>query len=1026
MNEKKDDPGRKNDSQDDTAALLESLFKETEDSTIKVVKRRIRPKSGVKKRVIPKQEKDSEDKISKTRARKQGRLLTSERSMGATKDKLHSRGTSLPDSRVLRDSQNKERPQKSRRKPTVGTRSTPRIGKDGDKRIAKPGTPKKESLPSKTTPTTDEERTEALDKTVLHSIISMASGIKGREKELLHKLPDEESPKLKTGESVGEKNSEAGDLKVTPPADVEEIDEADEEITEVLGKSTINSLISALEGSDKERRDGVSTQESTVPEEEAGAEIFFDSNDWKEQAPVDIKESDGADEEITEILGKSTINSLISDLEGNGKERQDQPSAEESSILCEGTADAARVFDSDDLKEETSVDVEGIAEVTENESSSQEKPAAPGSITIEDSLFEASAREAYPESALEEKPLSEEEQVDVEKASQSIDLSKERPSDSTTEKLTEEKIPSQERPATSTSIPFETSRGKADMLEVHHILEEEKPSIQEDKEEEDVDKASVAVGPAPEPLFDASEPREKKPQFQEELVSSLASSEDFMAQVGQQERHHKPVAEKESTPKGMEGDIVEVSEREEPREEEPADLEEDAVLTEEELQLLTRSGRRSMIIRIGLPFVLFGILAVILSIQFAPLDFIRQDQEQKPADEKSVEVSSPKKQGVTPEASKKKALTERQGIQLPTSTPLRKEIFRALVPRKQVTIPEAPKKTVPAISPEIQPLTSETPTVQVIKNNEGSIPPEQDTTLETSKETVVTAEQEIRLDEPPHKPVTSLPSSNAVAKVKIGQKETLTSFSYSVYLGSYATLERAEKAISTYNENGLLSLFWQEVNLGEKGTWYRVFAGHFETKGEAEEYIKEQQLADAEVQKTKQSTSIGSASVKDVVGASDEQRLLPEVTAGSSYPYSVYLGSYKDLDRARKVVSGFQTKGTSYWVKTDLGDKGIWYRVYVGCFRTRDEAEIFIKTHQIVGGESRHITYANLIGTYTSDEELDKMRYSLLNLEFSPYVIEASGGGFHLFTGAFYQKDRAEKERRDLEAKGIQSQLVER
>jgi cell division protein FtsN len=232
-----------------------------------------------------------------------------------------------------------------------------------------------------------------------------------------------------------------------------------------------------------------------------------------------------------------------------------------------------------------------------------------------------------------------------------------------------------------------------------------------------------------------------------------------------------------------------------------------------------------------------------------------------------------------------------------------------------------------------------------------------------------------------------------------------------------------------YNENGLSSLYWQEVDLGDKGIWYRVFTGHFRTKGEAEKYVEDRQIADAKVQKTKQGASVRSVSTKDVVPqaeASEERRRQPETTAGSSYPYSVYIGSYKSVDRARKAVSESQPKGTSYWVKTDLGDKGIWYRVYIGCFETRDQAETFIKTHQIADGESRRTTYANLIGTYRSNEELEKMRLSLLNLEFSPYVIETSDGGSHLFTGAFYQKALAEKEHLDLKAKGIESQLIER
>jgi cell division septation protein DedD len=310
---------------------------------------------------------------------------------------------------------------------------------------------------------------------------------------------------------------------------------------------------------------------------------------------------------------------------------------------------------------------------------------------------------------------------------------------------------------------------------------------------------------------------------------------------------------------------------------------------------------------------------------------------------------------------------------------------------------------------------------------EESSPIEQNTTPKISKETLAAIDQEVRPESP--RPTTPPPPSDATARAEANQKKTSISHPYSVYLGSYGTLERVEKAVSTYYENGLSSLYWQEVDLGDKGIWYRVFSGQFETRSEAEEYIKKRQLVDAKVQKTKQGVSVGLVSVKDAhlqTKAPEKQRPQPEAASGSSYPYSVYIGSYKNIDRARKAVSDFQTNGPSYWVKTDLGDKGIWYRVYVGCFQTREQTETFIKDHQIADGESRRTPYANLIGTYSSEEELDRLRLSLESLEFSPYVIEVSSDQFHLFTGAFYQKARAEKEQFALKANGIESQLVER
>ncbi len=146
-----------------------------------------------------------------------------------------------------------------------------------------------------------------------------------------------------------------------------------------------------------------------------------------------------------------------------------------------------------------------------------------------------------------------------------------------------------------------------------------------------------------------------------------------------------------------------------------------------------------------------------------------------------------------------------------------------------------------------------------------------------------------------------------------------------------------------------------------------------------------------------------------------------------SYPYSIYLGSFKGIDRARKAVSTFRQKGVSaYWTRIDLGPKGEWFRVFTGYFQSREEADAFAARHGIREGESRHTRYANLIGAYDSEKELNEMTHTLLELGHYPYVIEGTTGRRHLFTGAFYQYARAEKEHAELTSKGIQSQLVER
>ena len=147
----------------------------------------------------------------------------------------------------------------------------------------------------------------------------------------------------------------------------------------------------------------------------------------------------------------------------------------------------------------------------------------------------------------------------------------------------------------------------------------------------------------------------------------------------------------------------------------------------------------------------------------------------------------------------------------------------------------------------------------------------------------------------------------------------------------------------------------------------------------------------------------------------------------SSHPYSIYLGSYKDHTRLKDALSDYREMGLDpYWVKVDLGDKGIWLRVFCGCFQKKDQADAFIKEKQLKGAVSKHMNYANLIGIYQSQYELEKMKLILLEHGYSPYVIQGIKGASALFTGAFYTKEGAEMQLADLTAKGIKGRVVQR
>jgi hypothetical protein len=161
--------------------------------------------------------------------------------------------------------------------------------------------------------------------------------------------------------------------------------------------------------------------------------------------------------------------------------------------------------------------------------------------------------------------------------------------------------------------------------------------------------------------------------------------------------------------------------------------------------------------------------------------------------------------------------------------------------------------------------------------------------------------------------------------------------------------------------------------------------------------------------------------------ASAPARAVQKGKTPSSYPYSVYLGAYKTLNRAKRAVAIHQGQGLSpYWVKVDLGSKGVWYRVFEGHFASQEAAETFVREKKLEEAEVKKTRYTNLIGIYSTAEDLRSRSLALLKRGYCPYAIPEGNGHIGLYTGAFYTRAGAETQHQELVSLGIQNQVVTR
>jgi SPOR domain len=153
----------------------------------------------------------------------------------------------------------------------------------------------------------------------------------------------------------------------------------------------------------------------------------------------------------------------------------------------------------------------------------------------------------------------------------------------------------------------------------------------------------------------------------------------------------------------------------------------------------------------------------------------------------------------------------------------------------------------------------------------------------------------------------------------------------------------------------------------------------------------------------------------------------PASGSGVSSPYSVYLGSFQNLEYLKRALSVYENQGlSSYWTKVELGAKGTWYRVFTGHFRSAQEAEAFIQQKRIKDGEVKETRYSNLIGTFGTKQGGEEKALALARMGVSAYWIQGADAQVRLYSGAFISREGAEKHQVELNSRGIKNEIVER
>jgi cell division septation protein DedD len=144
-------------------------------------------------------------------------------------------------------------------------------------------------------------------------------------------------------------------------------------------------------------------------------------------------------------------------------------------------------------------------------------------------------------------------------------------------------------------------------------------------------------------------------------------------------------------------------------------------------------------------------------------------------------------------------------------------------------------------------------------------------------------------------------------------------------------------------------------------------------------------------------------------------------------PYSIMLASCRRLDSAQTVIKRNRRRGLlPYAVRVNLGQKGIWWRVFEGSYASADEAVDVRRQYQLSGAMVKKTPFAVSIGNFSSETEAAIEVQRLLKLKHSPYFLPGSQNRVRLLVGAFASKNGARQLQDELNARGISNQVVVR
>lgn len=142
-------------------------------------------------------------------------------------------------------------------------------------------------------------------------------------------------------------------------------------------------------------------------------------------------------------------------------------------------------------------------------------------------------------------------------------------------------------------------------------------------------------------------------------------------------------------------------------------------------------------------------------------------------------------------------------------------------------------------------------------------------------------------------------------------------------------------------------------------------------------------------------------------------------------PYILQFGSYRNLSRLRAAYAAYRAQGIkTQWARVDLGNKGVWYRLFIGRFKTRADALQYREKQELFDSMVIHAPYTVIINASASRQQLDRLRADLQDHAIDHYTTENDDGSYRILSGAFVTREGAEVLATEVQGLGYPAGVV--